>query len=349
MFGDPAISPPWVCVERFSDIESQAAHYRGYGQEYQQLSAGAFEGRVTSFDFGCDFIVQLETANQALAQAAATPADRWGVCFLTETSPSCTINGSTLSRDHLAVCPGGEALVGKTPAGLNVYCMDVSRELLLEETAERNGVDVIYDAPGVRSLREVLESGLATLARLQSPEQPSAAAMAFKSSVADALWRVMSRTGADTAQSVPQGAKRRALRQFRIAQEYIDHRLTDGISIAEVCRHTGASRRSLECVFQSILGMGPGAYIRNLQLNRVRRDLLSGEKDGVSIGDIAARYGVWHWSRFSQNYKLLFGELPSQTRARPALRSPAAPTRDAPLDPRAVGTGHPSEPDSRCL
>ena len=349
MFGDPATPPPWVCVERFSDIESQAAHYRGYGQEYQQLSAGAFEGRVTSFDFGRDFIVQLETANQALAQAAATPADRWGVCLLTETSPSCTVSGSTLARDHLAVCPGGEALVGKTPAGLNVYCMDVSRGLLLEEAAERNGVDVIYDAPGVQSLREVLESGLTTLARLQSPEQPSAAAMAFKSSVADALWRVMSRTAADTAQSVPRGAKRRALRQFRIAQEYIDHRLTDGISIAEVCRHTGASRRSLECIFQSILGMGPGAYIRNLQLNRVRRDLLSGEQDGASIGDIAARYGVWHWSRFSQNYKLLFGELPSQTRARHAPRSPAAPLRGDPVDRPAIGTRSARAPDFRCL
>ncbi len=345
MFGDPATSPPWVCVERFSDIDSQAAHYRGYGQEYRQLSAGAFEGRVTSFDFGCDFIVQLETANQALAQAAATPADRWGICLLTDTSPSCTVNGTSLTRDHLAVCPGGEALVGKTPAGLNVYCMDVSRELLLEETTERDGVDVIHDAPGVQSLRGILESGLATLARVQSPEQPSAAATAFKSSVADALRRVVWRTAAHAAQSVPQGAKRRALRQFRIAQEYIDHRITDGVSVAEVCRHTGASRRSLECIFQSILGLGPGSYIRNLQLNRVRRDLLSGDKDGVSIGDIAARYGVWHWSRFSQNYKLLFGELPSQTRARLAPSSSSAVPRGDPADRASVGARGAGEPD----
>ncbi|MGH3627753.1 MAG: helix-turn-helix domain-containing protein, partial [Sciscionella sp.] len=62
--------------------------------------------------------------------------------------------------------------------------------------------------------------------------------------------------------------------------------------------------------------IGPSSYIRNLQLNRVRRDLLSNDGRGESIGDIAARYGVWHWSRFSQSYRLLFGELPSQTRAR---------------------------------
>jgi AraC family transcriptional regulator, ethanolamine operon transcriptional activator len=318
VFGDLATPPSWVRVERFRDIDSQAAQYRGYGQEYQQLSPGAFDGRVTAFDFGDDFALQFETANQELAQAAVTPSDRWGVCVLTETSPPCTLNGATLARDHLVVCPGGKALVGKTPAGIHIYCMDLSRDLLLEETDKWRGVEVICDARGAQGLREAVESGLATLVRLQSIEQHSAAAKAFKSSVADAVWRIVSRTGADPVQRVARSAKRRAVRLFCVAQEYIDHCLTDGISIVEVCKHTGASRRSLECVFRSILGMGPGAYIRNLQLNRVRRDLLSGDQESISIGDIAAQYGVWHWSRFSQNYKLLFGELPSETRARHA-------------------------------
>jgi AraC family transcriptional regulator, ethanolamine operon transcriptional activator len=320
VFSDPATPPPWVRAERFIDIDSQAARYRGYGQEYQQLSRGAFEGRVTSFDFGGDFVVQLETANQELAQTATTPAGRFGVCILTETSPPCTLNGATLARDHLLVSAAGNALVGKTPAGVNIYCMDLSRDLLLDETGDWSGFDVICDAPSARSVRAVLESGLTSLLQLRSIAQ-SAAAKAFKSSVADALWWVVSGTAPDAAGSVPESAKPRALRLFRVAREFIDHRLTDGISVAKLCKHTGVSRSSLESIFRSILGVGPGAYIRNLQLNRVRRDLLSTDMDGESIGDIAARYGVWHWSRFSQNYKLLFGELPSQTRARAPLGS----------------------------
>ena len=327
MFGDLATPPPWVRVERFCDIDSQAAQYRGYSQEYQQLSSGPFDGRVTAFDFGDDFALQFETANQELAQAAVTPADHWGVCVLTETSPPCTLNGATLARDHLVVCPGGKALVAKTPAGVNVYCMDLARDLLLGEADKRRSVEVIYDAQGARCLREALLSGLSALVRLQSIEQHPAAARAFKSAVADVLRRIVSGISADSPDRVPQCARRRAVRIFCIAQEYIDHCLTDGISVAEVCRQTGASRRSLECIFQSILGMGPGAYIRNLQLNRVRRDLLSGDQEAVSIGEIAAQYGVWHWSRFSQNYKLLFGELPSQTRARHASGEASALSR----------------------
>jgi AraC family ethanolamine operon transcriptional activator len=313
-------TPPWVSAERFFDIDSQAARYRGYGQEYQQLSRGTFEGRVTAFDFGGDFVVHSETANQDLAQAATTPAGRYGVCILTEASPPCTLNGATLARDHLLVCPGGKGLVGKTPAGFNIYCMDLACELLLEECGERSGIELIYDASGARGVREIVESGLTSLMRLPSIDPCSPAARAFKSSVADALWWVVSRTAIDARRRVPQSAKPRALRLFRVAREHIDHRLTEGVSVAEVCRHTGVSRRSLESIFRSMVGIGPGAYIRNLQLNRVRRELLATDIHEESIGDIAARYGVWHWSRFSQNYRLLFGELPSQTRARASAR-----------------------------
>lgn len=327
MSSDSATPPPWVRAERFSDIDSQAARYRGYGQEYQQLSRGAFEGRVTSFDFGGDLVLQLETANQDLAQSATTPVGRCGVCILTETSPPCTLNGATLARDHLLVSPGGNALVGKTPAGVNIYCMDLSLDLLLEETQDWSRSQLIHDTQGIVGLRDLVQSGVASFLRLQSLEHGSPAAKSFKSSVADTLWWVMSRKTGATPPRVPESARPRALRLFRVAREYINHSLTDGISVPAVCKHTGVSRSSLESIFRSIVGIGPGAYIRNLQLNRVRRDLLRTESACESIGDVAARYGVWHWSRFSQNYRLLFGELPSQTRARAGARQIIQRTR----------------------
>jgi AraC family ethanolamine operon transcriptional activator len=71
-------------------------------------------------------------------------------------------------------------------------------------------------------------------------------------------------------------------------------------------------------VFQTVIGIGPVNYIRVLQLNLIRRDLMSDASAGESIGVIAARHGVWHWSRFSQYYGMLFDELPSETRRRTA-------------------------------
>ena len=329
MFSDLLTLPPWIRAEQFCDIDSQAAQYRGYGQEYQQLSRGAFEGRVISFDFGGDLVVHLESANQDIAVAASTPSSRFGLCILTETSPHCTFNGATLTPDHLMVSPRGNGFVGKTAAGFNIFCMDLSRDLLPEETDDWSGAGIIYDPNGAQTLREVVESGLAPFVQPQSAEQYSVSSKGFKSSVADALWQIITRTAPDAGQRAPQCAQPRTLRLLRVAQEYIDRYLTSGISVVELCKQTGTSRRALERIFLSVLGMGPAAYIRNLQLNRVRRDLLSSDQAGVSIGDIAARYGVWHWSRFSQNYQLLFGELPSQTRARHFSGPSSAQTIDA--------------------
>jgi AraC family transcriptional regulator, ethanolamine operon transcriptional activator len=34
---------------------------------------------------------------------------------------------------------------------------------------------------------------------------------------------------------------------------------------------------------------------------------------GVTIQDIASHWGFWHLSQFAQDYRQLFGELPSDT------------------------------------
>ena len=109
-------------------------------------------------------------------------------------------------------------------------------------------------------------------------------------------------------------ATSRALFVFRRARDIIEHHLTDGISITTLCRSTGVSRRSLELVFRAVVGMGPSGYLRTLQLNEVRCDLLADVDEEESIGMIAARRGIWHLSRFSSYYRAMFGELPSETR-----------------------------------
>jgi AraC family ethanolamine operon transcriptional activator len=98
-------------------------------------------------------------------------------------------------------------------------------------------------------------------------------------------------------------------------RDYVLARVDDPPDIADLCRHVGVSRRTLQGCFQDALGLTPSQYLRMLRLNAVRRELCALAAAGrpVSIGDVAARWGFWHWSRFAENYRLLFGELPSHT------------------------------------
>jgi len=84
------------------------------------------------------------------------------------------------------------------------------------------------------------------------------------------------------------------------------------LSILEVCCRVGTSRRKLNYCFQDVLGTTPIKYLRSLRLNSVRRAIRQAAP-GVTIQDIASHWGFWHLSQFAQDYKHLFGELPSDT------------------------------------
>jgi AraC family transcriptional regulator, ethanolamine operon transcriptional activator len=312
------VERPWISSGLFNDIDEQAAQYSGYGQQYQQLSRGPFEGRFCSFNFGDDLSIHLETTNRVLAQSASTPRGRYGVCVLTHDSPPCALNAETLTQDHVVHCPENKSLEGKTPEGTTIYCLDISCDILPDDGGEMRLVGVLKDASRSRELRELIQAALSNLTTLGTIAAYPAVVQNFKSSLIDLLFQMTAERTNRSHRETRSCNSARSLQVFRRAREYIHHGLADGISIVNLCRETGVSRRSLECVFQSVIGISPVNYIRVLQLNLIRRDLMSDASAGASIGVIAARHGVWHWSRFSQYYGTLFGELPSETRRRNA-------------------------------
>lgn len=87
---------------------------------------------------------------------------------------------------------------------------------------------------------------------------------------------------------------------------------------SELARQLKVSRRTLELAFQQVIGVSPGRFILTQRLNRVRKAL---DSDEGGVIEVAMTAGFEHPSRFSGQYKRLFGELPSRTlqRARERL------------------------------
>lgn len=124
----------------------------------------------------------------------------------------------------------------------------------------------------------------------------------------------------------PQGASwrtRTLASNYRIARR-LDERLNEApdaaLSMAELALECGASVRGLHNAIVSIRGMSPHRYIQQHRLWRVREELL---RLGATtlVKEAALRHGFWHFGRFSAHYAALFGEQPSQTRARAARTS----------------------------
>ena len=55
------------------------------------------------------------------------------------------------------------------------------------------------------------------------------------------------------------------------------------------------------------------AYVRRIRLGRVRAELLRSDPSTVRVTDVAMRWGFMHLSRFAEQYRELFNELPSVT------------------------------------
>jgi AraC family ethanolamine operon transcriptional activator len=104
------------------------------------------------------------------------------------------------------------------------------------------------------------------------------------------------------------------------AREFVLDRVgaPDPVQIIDVCRALNVSRRTLQYSFDEVLGLNPATYLRVLRLNRARQDLVAANGvNAVQVKEVVSRWGFWHLSRFSAEYRELYGELPSVTLKNP--------------------------------
>lgn len=82
----------------------------------------------------------------------------------------------------------------------------------------------------------------------------------------------------------------------------------DRIEIDDVARQAGCSRRQLERLFQTKIGMAPVTYYRNLRLDRARQLYFETQ---MSLMEISVACGFSTSGSFSVAYKKRFGQSPT--------------------------------------
>mgnify|MGYP001062277747 CR=1 FL=1 len=111
----------------------------------------------------------------------------------------------------------------------------------------------------------------------------------------------------------PDDPIRNAARLVREVERYVDRQGHRPVHISEICASLNVSRRSLHRAFDEVLGVGPVTFFRHKRLSQVHAALRRAAREGGSVTEIAFDYGFTEMGRFSQYYRALFGELPSQT------------------------------------
>lgn len=98
------------------------------------------------------------------------------------------------------------------------------------------------------------------------------------------------------------------------AVDFIDRHLAEAISVDDIAAHVDVSVRTLQNQFAKDLDQTPTRYLRDRRLDRARSDLADAStRSGISVTEVATRWGFTHLGRFAAVYKSRFGESPSQT------------------------------------
>ena len=166
-------------------------------------------------------------------------------------------------------------------------------------------------ASAQHSLRSLVFHVLSVASQPVEPFEVNAAAAAIKESLLAAVDVAF----ADVVPTV-WATRANSTRKFKVfmdLQAALAGRVGSPVYSGELAQQVGVSVRTMHDAVKRYRGMSLHRYLRLWRLWHVRQILLAGTN---SVKASALAFGFWHMGEFSRNYRLQFGESPSDTLAK---------------------------------
>ncbi|HEF4737635.1 helix-turn-helix domain-containing protein [Burkholderia multivorans] len=302
----------------FTDVNEQARAFDGWDLNYTQISGGRFHGSSSILTLGGVRLL-VESLDKVILQQGAVPTDRLAFAVPLELEGHARMCGERSGRDSLHVFSSLPEFEFYSPDHHVLVNVEIEPDKLQSERlrALANSLRAKVLAPVVPMSAETAET-LRTLLRhmlAASTESPGARDEDVQARI-ELLERTVLFALSEIVQDSPQATVNGRATRYWALVHAVQERLQDPamcpLTIAELCVQLDMSRRTLQYAFHQALNLNPVAYLRAVRLNHVRRELRRGE----SVTSAATRWGFWHLGNFAQDYRTMFGELPSVTTKR---------------------------------
>jgi AraC-like DNA-binding protein len=99
------------------------------------------------------------------------------------------------------------------------------------------------------------------------------------------------------------------------ANEYLRDKHPKPVYISDLCHVLGVSYRVLHQAFMLTRGESPSLHLKRQRLMMTHQVLSNAGSEAPLVKTVALDHGFWHLGNFSQDYRKLFGETPSETLA----------------------------------
>ncbi|MFC3108801.1 helix-turn-helix domain-containing protein [Undibacterium arcticum] len=303
------------------DADDHARNLTAWEQSYDQITPGQFHGMLAELQMP-QMQVFLEQTSQAVRQSCCV----WPDAFwfgLQGHADSGRVNGRINGRlgdaGAIMVRPGNCEFELVTPVDYAIYGIVIQRNALLC-VADQMGCRIDWLRLASAEVLHVTEPAktacLQTLAYLLSEDDvcsernPVASLELPQQAVMMAMLSMLDTSEVDRAVSNSFMRRQRIVAQ---ARDYVLAHRDQVITVPELCERLHVSRRTLQYCFEDVLGISPIQYLRIIRLNGARRHLREGLSGSLTVRDVAADWGFWHFSQFSSDYRKLFGQSPSES------------------------------------
>jgi AraC-like DNA-binding protein len=309
----------------FDDAQQHAASLPYWNQVYDQLTAGRFQSSLERVHVG-NLVLFREVLNQRVVQHGQTPADMLHVSIPLTMPNAGSLQGCPVNANSIMALRGNEEFVFHLPPNVDSIQVSITYEdldTLAPQFAER--LARARSRQPVIPLREGLLAGIrATLldAFEQVVQNPDLLEFAgtqklIKHQFVSLLLELLNDVSLDERYNLTYATHSDIVKR---SQAIVLASPDEPVTVLEVCQKLRISRRTLQNSFQLIADTTPVDYLRSIRLNAVRRMLQSGSPACSSIREAAGYWGFYHLGHFSRDYRRLFDELPSETRARALLQ-----------------------------
>jgi AraC family ethanolamine operon transcriptional activator len=298
----------------FHDFDAMALFPPKWEQTYQQLGKGRFRGRLTMaqtpfLQFG------LLSWSPGILIQGAIPLGTVALGVQVSQIP-LYCRGRPLAGNQLVILQHGEDIDLVAPHACKLLVLAVDQEHLQRHmlalwgnTLAEQGVKERLNLRDATSRHRLIQNWSVLLALGQRhPERwQNPRCQGFLEY--ELLETLLTTTQPPPARQLCSAARHRLARR---ARDYLLAHNDEPVRLSELCEWLGASERTLHLGFRECFGLSPKAYLKWLRLNQVRRALRQAQS-AVTVTQIAADWGFFHFGRLAHDYYDMFGELPSQT------------------------------------
>ncbi|MBY8949603.1 helix-turn-helix domain-containing protein [Pseudomonas sp. SH10-3B] len=275
------------------DVAAQCSATPGWVQQYQQMSPGHFAGRIRYLDLqGVE--VYEESMNTRVEQHFKAPPGALAFCFDGSDNALYVLNGE--SRNTW-ITPENyrEVAVVFGPHFVQRHGLDMAR------------LEGLFMAPLTCQQNALFSRWLSgTLTRVSTVSDPVSLTQQL---LEDCLFILDNACACLDRSSLQKRSEERRL-MARVGEWSADAP-DETVNLLELAQIAGVPLRQLQQGFKTYTGMSPAQWLRLRRLNGARRELLN--SPGTTVAEVAMNWSFWHLGRFSNSYRALFKELPSET------------------------------------